>query len=157
MAWHSTSLARIMFDPRRAWPAQWPQPLAVKMLAGAWIIPSAWSPDSRLLAGNIATASGSSIDICVYDVAARTVRTVYADPSPVFGFAWLGDNRRLIYAFADSLWPRDLSHLGAGRTDDLRRAVATAGESVDGGAERQAAVNRRLSGPGDVRPRWTGT
>lgn len=120
VASRARSAESLIFDPRRAWPAQSPESLAVKMPDGAWIVPSAWSPDGRLLAGTITTASGSSMGMGVYDLAARTARTVFTGPSG-YGCTWLGDSRRLIYLFADALWLLDVE---SGRRRELQSNIA---------------------------------
>jgi len=107
-----------LFDPRREWKSQTPELLSMKFPDGSWMVPNAWSPDGRLLAGPI--VAGKARDMAVYDVASRTLRRILDVACPLQGFVWLSDSKRLLCADAagDALWIFDVE---SGR----RRSVAS--------------------------------
>ena len=57
-------------------------------------MPTAWSPDGRLLAGPI--LGGPSSAIGVYDVTSRTARQISERRVHVPELVWLQDNKRLL-------------------------------------------------------------
>ena len=100
----------IVIDPRQAWPAQKPEVLAMTLPDKSWLMPTAWSPDGRLLAGTI--VAGPSNAIGVYDMAARTTRQVSDVGCQFQDFAWLLDSKRLLCVdqAADTLWLIDVEN-----------------------------------------------
>jgi dipeptidyl aminopeptidase/acylaminoacyl peptidase len=62
---------------------------------GKYFTPMSWSRDGARLAGTLATESGRTAGVGVYDLAERVTTAVSADgPSAV---RWLSDGRRLVY------------------------------------------------------------
>jgi Tol biopolymer transport system component len=97
----------IMIDPHREWAAQKPEQLQMKLPDGSWLVPSAWSPDGRLLIG--ATVAGAAAGVGVYDVAARTTRLVPGVACQIQNFAWLDSKRVLcVDTVIDTLWLVDV-------------------------------------------------
>jgi WD40 repeat protein len=92
----------IMIDPRREWKDQQPEQLSIKSADGGWLVPMAWSPDGRLLAGGLMASSSATFG--VYDVASRTVRPITDVGCGLQATVWLQDSKRVLCADAtDSL------------------------------------------------------
>jgi Tol biopolymer transport system component len=100
----------ILIDPRREWKAQQPERLPMTVSADSWLVPRAWSPDGRLLLGAVVNRAGSKVGIGVYDIAARTLRTVAPGDVHFDGCVWLPDARRAAYVdhSTDTLWLIDV-------------------------------------------------
>jgi Tol biopolymer transport system component len=62
---------------------------------GKYFTPMSWSPDGSRLAGTLATESGRTAGVGVYDLATRLTTAVSADDP--FAVHWLSDGRRVVY------------------------------------------------------------
>jgi Tol biopolymer transport system component len=62
---------------------------------GEHFTPMSWSPDGTRLAGTIASKSGRTAGVGVYDLSTRVTTAVSADDP--FAVKWLSDGRRVVY------------------------------------------------------------
>ncbi len=69
--------------------------LAGTQVNGTYFTPMSWSRDGQRLAGTLATESGRTTGVGVYDLATRVTTPVSADGP--FAVKWLSDGRRLVY------------------------------------------------------------
>ena len=65
------------------------------------LTPTSWSRDGARIAGLLSSPSGGPTGVVVYDVAAKTMTKVSADPA--YAVLWMADNRRVIY-FTNGGW-----------------------------------------------------
>jgi len=76
-------------------------PIAGAMLNGNSLNPTDWSPDGRRLAGMLASPSGRTVGVAIYDFATKTTSQISADET--YAARWLSDSRRVVY-FANGGW-----------------------------------------------------
>ena len=93
----------LLIDPRQPWTAQKPETLDMRLPDGAWLIPTAWSPDGRRLLGGLTNSSGGSVGLATYDLATKSVRrlTGQSAAAATLSSAWLPDSRRIIFIESD--------------------------------------------------------
>ena len=115
----------ILIDPRKPWASQTPEKLPMTVGPEGWMIPNQWSPDGARLLGPVVNASGGSAGLGVYDIATRKARLVSRDPVGFFGFAWLGDSKRVAFQQEDNIVILDV--------DSGRRKVIPTGIALGGG------------------------
>ena len=77
-------------------------------LPGGSLIPLAWSPDGRRLAGDIVVPAGGPVGVGVYDISADRATSI-SDDRGAFSMAWLTDSRRLLFVDRKGrLWLMDV-------------------------------------------------
>jgi Tol biopolymer transport system component len=72
-----------------------PRELAGTRVDRGYFAPNDWSPDGTRLAGVLASESGRSAGVAVYDIAARMTTVLSTDES--YAVKWLPDGRRVVY------------------------------------------------------------
>jgi Tol biopolymer transport system component len=94
MAFSNPRSSGTLFDPRKPWQEQTPEPLPLYPQQGSDFVPMDWSPDGRWLVGYIQSASGIRAGIAVY-----SLETGAYQPLTDFGLnpVWLADSRRVLF------------------------------------------------------------
>ena len=72
-----------------------PSQLQGVAVGGKNLTVSSWSPDGRLLAGQLVAKSGQPAGVGVYNFAARKTAEISSDPT--YAVQWLADSRRVMY------------------------------------------------------------
>jgi len=70
------------------------RPLEGTTLDGTFFGANDWSADGTRLAGTLASASGRSVGVAIYDLAAKTTTQISTDET--YAVRWLPDSRRVI-------------------------------------------------------------
>jgi Tol biopolymer transport system component len=86
----------LFVDPRKNADQQTPESVAMRLPNGTWLMPNAWSPDGRRLAGSVVTSSGSVSGAAVFDLATAQTRQVIDMPMGFASVVWLPDSRRIL-------------------------------------------------------------
>jgi Tol biopolymer transport system component len=85
----------VIIDPAKMWKEQSLQTLPNPQ-SGAWFASEAWSPDGRLLAGELKQSDGGFWGLTVYRLDSQTYERIGpTGPSP--NARWLPDSRRLLF------------------------------------------------------------
>ena len=108
----------LFVDPRKNAGEQTPESVAMRLPNGSWLMPNAWSPDGRRLAGVIVTPSGSVAGVAVFDLATAQTRQVVEIATGFASAVWLKDSRRLLCLNA-RIGGITLVDVETGRTRDI--------------------------------------
>jgi Tol biopolymer transport system component len=122
----------VIMDPAKPWKEQRLETLP-KPESGAFFAPEAWSPDGRMLAGELTQRDGNFLGLTVYRVDSQRYERI-GPPGPEPNARWLPDSRRLLFlrdgkiSLIDIQSKRIRQVFSAGP----RRDILTFGVSTDG-------------------------
>lgn len=95
----------VLFDPRKPWDEQTPEPLPPYEEEGILFAALSWSPDGRWLAGELVRADGSDAGLAVYCLETQQFETLtdFRGGYPT----WLSDSRRILFGTFDKMFVVD--------------------------------------------------